>query len=107
MSFFIIPTRHCLQGWQNWNEFLYCGLRIWDCGFYVKFAFVNPKSKIRIPRFEYASLAQLVEQLIRNEQVVGPDALSGASGVRMLTGASAFESHWMLNTLPLMQINLL
>ena len=32
--------------WLNWNEFLYCGLRNWDCGFYVKFAFRNPKSKI-------------------------------------------------------------
>ena len=53
-------------------------MRIWDYGFYIKFAFRNPKSKIRTPKLEYASLAQLVEQLIRNEQVVGSSPIGGS-----------------------------
>jgi len=51
------------------------------------------KKSISIFASDFASLAQPVEQLIRNEQVVGPDALTEASGVRMLIEASAFESY--------------
>lgn len=37
----------------------------------VKYAFPNPQQKHKIHKTKYADMAQLVEQLIRNEQVVG------------------------------------
>jgi hypothetical protein len=54
MFFFIIPIRHCSADWKSWNDFPY------------------------ICRNFFASLAQLVEQLIRNEQVVGSSPIGGS-----------------------------
>ena len=54
MSFFIIHILPYWKDWQNWNEISYICVKI------------------------IASLAQLVEQLIRNEQVVGSSPIGGS-----------------------------
>ena len=54
MCFFIILILHYSGGLKNWNEILY------------------------ICENFFASLAQLVEQLIRNEQVVGSSPIGGS-----------------------------
>ena len=54
MYFFIIPILRYSAGWKNWNEFPYICMKY------------------------FASLAQLVEQLIRNEQVVGSSPIGGS-----------------------------
>ena len=53
MSFSIIPIRLYCIGLRNWNDFLTL-------------------------QHYYASLAQPVEQLIRNEQVVGSSPIGGS-----------------------------
>ena len=59
MFFFTIPILHCSAGWKSWNDFPY------------------------ICRNFFASLAQLVEQLIRNEQVVGSSPIGGSEVLRI------------------------
>src|SRR5450759_1621876 len=57
MCFFIILILHYSAGWRNWNEFPYICMK------------------------NFASLAQLVEQLIRNEQVVGSSPIGGSKKI--------------------------
>jgi hypothetical protein len=74
MYFFIILILLYSEDWKNWNE--------WKEGIR------NPQSEIRNPECLlklfiifaniFASLAQLVEQLIRNEQVVGSSPIGGS-----------------------------
>ena len=59
MCFFIILILRYSAGWKNWNEYSYICMN------------------------NYASLAQLVEQLIRNEQVVGSSPIGGSRGFRI------------------------
>jgi hypothetical protein len=67
MYFFIIPIHLCLAGWKNWNDFPY------------------------ICMIFFASLAQSVEQLIRNEQVVGSSPIGGSRDMSVEHRAFSFE----------------
>jgi hypothetical protein len=68
------------------------GLRIYFLNSQPK---TEPKASsakpIRIPKFEYASLAQLVEQLIRNEQVVGSSPIGGSIDCGLRISDCGFE----------------
>ena len=69
MFFFIIHILRYSADWKNWNEFPYI------CEY-------------------FASLAQLVEQLIRNEQVVGSSPIGGSKA--QLMTSHRFRNKWNL-----------
>ena len=92
MFFSIIHTPPCSKGWKNWNLKELCKsyfVLVLTSNAYK--AFKASIALLASAAFYYiwpliASLAQLVEQLIRNEQVVGSSPIGGSEdcGFRIL-----------------------